>query len=229
MSTFLAKSKYIFNVYIVVYKKFYNLLKICGYNFVKGRTDKMSYLSKKYLNEIKTKRSAFFENFQVFDSYQSIEKGEKFDIFLSYSYPDKDFALIIFKLLRECGYKTYIDLKDKYLDRNDVDEETARRISKIMNNCKCLVYVHTPSAKVSKWCPWELGYMSGRTNFRCCVVPLIEDKEDFPHQEYLGLYPIVEYEKIKDTDEYAFWVRKYKTSSYVNLKFFIDGKDPYVH
>ena len=189
----------------------------------------MPYLSKKYLNELSDKRRHFFESVQIRDSFQSIEKGDQFDIFLSYSYSDKDYALKIYKLLIECSYSVYIDLKDDKLDRDDVDEKTARRIAKIMNNCKCLVYVHTPSAKVSKWCPWELGYMSGRTNFRCCVIPLIEDKEDFPHQEYLGLYPVIEYEKVAKTDRYAFWARKYKTKSYVNLEYFIDGKDPYEH
>lgn len=189
----------------------------------------MPYLSKKYLNELYAKRRNFFESIQVKDSFPSLEQGTKFDIFLSYSYSDKDYALKIYKLMLECGFTVYIDLKDKELDRDDVDEETAKRIARIMNNCKCLIYVHTPSAKVSKWCPWELGYMSGRTNFRCCVIPLIEDKEDFPHQEYLGLYPVVDYEKTTNSDRYLFWANIYKTNKYVSLSDFINGKNPFEH
>lgn len=189
----------------------------------------MPYLSKKYLNELEDKQKRIFESISVQDSFPSIERGVTFDIFLSYSYSDKTYAIKIYKLLLRCGFTVYIDLKDDKLDREDVDEKTARRIAKIMNNCGCLIYVHTPSAKVSKWCPWELGYMSGKTNFRCCVIPLIEDKEDFPHQEYLGLYPVIDYEKIQGKEEYTFWANIYRTKKYVNLKEFINGKNPYEH
>lgn len=186
-------------------------------------------LSKRMLNEIATKRKSLFEHAQIKDTFESIQKNTHFDIFLSYSYSDRDYAIKIYHLMCEAGYKVYIDLNDEKLDREDVDEKTAKRISQIMNNCDCLVYVHTPSAKVSKWCPWELGYMSGRTNFRCAIIPLIEDKEDFPHQEYLGLYPVLEYAIISGTNKYDFWAYKYKTDLYIILSAFIKGQDPFKH
>ena len=71
--------------------------------------------------------------------------------------------------------------------------------------------------------------MSGRTNFRCAVIPLIDDKEDFPHQEYLGLYPVVDYEKPQNVERYTFWVNVYKTNKYTSLRSFINGQDPYEH
>ena len=189
----------------------------------------MSYLSKKFLNELKQQQRNLFESVKVKDSFIDIKQGKKYDIFLSYSFSDKDYAITIYKLLINCGFTVYIDIGDKQLDRDDVDEQTARRIALIMNNCSCLIYVHTASAKVSKWCPWELGYMSGKTNFRCCIIPLLEDKEDFPHQEYLGLYPIVDYEKGVEDGRYKFWANVYNTDKYVSLKAFIQGKNPYIH
>lgn len=189
----------------------------------------MGYLSKKYLNELYIKNRSLFESLSVKDSFESIKKGVSFNVFLSYSYDDKEYAIKIYKLMIKSGYTVYIDINDKKLDRDDVDEESARRIASIMNCCKCLIYVHTASAKVSKWCPWELGYMSGKTNFRCGIIPLVEDKEEFPHQEYLGLYPIVDYAKVQNSDRMEFWVNKFGTKKYVSLKEFINGKDPYEH
>lgn len=189
----------------------------------------MPYLSKKYINELAKQKQLSPRKVVVKESFENIKNGNQFDIFLSYTYSDKDYALLIYALLIECGFSVYIDIKDGNLDRNDVDEETAKRLAKIMNNCRSLIYVHTPSAKTSKWCPWELGYMSGRTNFRCAVIPLIEDKEEFPHQEYLGLYPFVDYEKAEGSEKYTFWVNEYGSGKYVNLKEFSNGKDPYEH
>lgn len=186
----------------------------------------MFYLSKKRINEIFSNRKENIINFSVKDSMNESLTITQFDVFLSYSYLDKEYAIKIYYLLKDCGYSVYIDLKDSKLDRDDVDEDTAKRIAKIMNRCKSLIYVHTPSAKVSKWCPWELGYMSGRTNFRCGIIPLIEDKEEFPHQEYLGIYPIIDYAPCKNTSNNEFWVNNSKTGSYVKLKLFINGADP---
>lgn len=205
---------------------FVNFSNVIKYN--KKEALLMAYLSKKFLNEYYDKNRVLLEKVSVADKNITIDNNTHFDVFLSYSYSDKHFALIIYKAMTRIGYKVYIDIKDKDLDRNDVDEQTAKRIAKIMDHCSCLVYVHTASAKVSKWCPWELGYMSGKRNFRCGIIPLIEDKEDFPHQEYLGIYPVIDF--AKDTESnYNFWANKYGTNKYSTLKQFINGINPYEH
>lgn len=189
----------------------------------------MPYLSKKYLNELFQKKRLLYESVKIRDAYENAKNGDKYDVFLSYSLVDKEYALKIYRMMINVGYSVYIDLKDERLDRSDVDEGTARRIAKVMDSSRCLIYVHTASAKVSSWCPWELGYMSGKTNFRCAIIPLLEDKEDFPRQEYLGLYPIVDFAKYVSSEKYEFWVNKYGTSKYTSLKEFANGRDPYEH
>ena len=189
----------------------------------------MPYLSKKYLNELYTKRRRFFDSTTINESYSTIKKDDMFDIFLSYSYSDKEYAKKIYALLTEEGFSVYIDLNDEMLDRNDTGRKTAKRLANIMDHCRSLIYVHTASAKVSKWCPWELGYMSGIRDFRCGIIPLLEDKEEFPHQEYLELYPVVDYEKQKNSSNYYFWANIYGTNKYVRLKEYINGSNPYIH
>ncbi len=188
----------------------------------------MSFLSKQYLNELASKKNidpdkianGFFVN---------EKKGDKYDVFLSYSYSDKRFALIIYALLIKYGLSVYIDINDNSLNRDNVNKKTAKRLAKIMDECRSLIYVHTSSAKASKWCPWELGYMSGKSNFRCAVMPLVEEKEKYPYQEYLNLYPYVDYEKDEETKKYAFLVKEYSSNKYVGLKEFINGAEPSEH
>ena len=189
----------------------------------------MPLLSKKYLNELAQKKHLNTDHIVSDKSFNSVEKGDKYDIFLSYSFTDKRFALIIYALLIESGFSVYIDIKDDVLDRNNVNKKTAQRLASEMNRCRSLLYVHTPSSKVSKWCPWELGYMSGKTNFRCAVIPLINDQEKYQEQEYLKLYPVVDYQTESKTKKFTFWANIFSEDKYIELNEFINGKNPYKH
>lgn len=188
----------------------------------------MSILSKKYINEFSSRQN-FDESIFIRDSNRIDKKDSQYDVFLSYCYSDKEYAIKIVNMFEKIGYKVYIDLRDPKLDRKKVDMDTAIRISDIMNRCKSLVYVHTKSATISKWCPWELGYMSGKKNFRCATILLVEDKEDFPRQEYLEIYPYLTYSLVQDTEEYDFWVHELDNDKYVKFSDFLKGKNPYIH
>ena len=189
----------------------------------------MSFLSKQYLNELASKKNIDPDKIAN-GSFANKKKGDKYDVFLSYSYSDKRFALIIYDLLIKYGLSVYIDINDNSLNRDNVNKKTAKRLAKIMDECRSLIYVHTSSAKASKWCPWELGYMSGIRNFRCAVMPLVEENEKFSNQEYLSLYPYVDYEKDEETKKCTFRVNIFGSNKkYVGLKEFINGKNPYKH
>lgn len=184
----------------------------------------MSYFSKQCLNELPSKNKKYNPKTIVVDkSFENIKNGDQYDIFISYSYSDKDFALIIYALLVERGFSVYIDLKDDSLNRNNVNGKTAKRLAKIMDESRSLIYVHTPSAKESRWCPWELGYMSAKRKFRCAIIPLIKDNEEFPSQEYLDLYPFVDYEIDGNTNKFVFWAKEYDSGKYIGLKEFANG------
>lgn len=188
----------------------------------------MATISKKYINELFQKRT-FVESLKIHDSNRIDDKSKQYDVFLSYCYSDKDWALKFLNLFESLGYRVYIDLRDKKLDRSNVDRTTAERIADIMNRCKSLVYIHTAKSTISKWCPWELGYMSGKKNFRCATILLVEDKEDFPRQEYLEIYPYLTFAKIKNTDKFDFWAHELDSEKYVKFKYYIDGENPYLH
>lgn len=181
-------------------------------------------LTKQFLNEqIRVKvlnENLKFEKKQELDSY---------DVFISYSWNDRAYAYKVLKLLERCGYTAYVDFNDLKLDRAKVDENTAKRLVEKMKKCKGLLYLYSPSSSVSKWCPWEVGVFSGIKNFRCANLPIIDNHSDeFKNQEYLELYPYVEYDTIQDSSKNEFWICE-SDNKYTSLKRWINGEKPYVH
>jgi len=77
---------------------------------------------------------------------------------------------------------------------------------------------------VSKWCPWELGYFSGKKKFRCASLPLNDAAEsDFPNQEYLQIYPYVDFKKSNQSQDYEVWINDPETKKSITLHKWING------
>ncbi len=178
-------------------------------------------LTKQYLNELK------LEHFFTDSLFESKKEIDTYDVFISYSWHDKKFASKVAYLLESLGYSVYIDFEDSSLSRDDVSLKTVKRIAAMMDKCRGLIYLHSPSAKVPKWCPWELGYFSGKKKFKCMYLPLLEYRgEDFKNQEYLKIYPMGEYEKVSGSDKYDFWVVDQNNANrYTSLRRWINGED----
>ncbi len=156
----------------------------------------------------------------------------KFDIFLSHSSLDHDEVLNLIQLFNLCGYSVYVDwVYDPQLNRSDVSKETAAMIRIRMDQSKGLSYLATSNSSSSKWCPWELGYFDGMSrNSRCCILPVLTyNASSYVGQEYLGLYPYLEYSKYANSDKYDFWVYEQKTSKYVVLSSWLNGLNPIDH
>lgn len=155
--------------------------------------------------------------------------GKKYDIFLSHSSLDKTLVLTLVGLFNEADYSVYVDwIEDPQLDRSKVNKNTAQVLRNRMLSSKGLAYVATSNASNSKWCQWELGYFDGNKNSRCCILPIM-DSEVFRGQEYLGLYPYIEYETSAKTRKYNFWIFEQETNNYVILRDWLKGRNPYQH
>lgn len=168
----------------------------------------------------------FYENARI------RERKNFFDIFLSHSSLDHNEVLNLVQLFNKSGYSIYVDwLYDEQLDRSNVTPSTAETLRQRMKQSRGLSYLDTANASQSKWCPWELGYFDGKSgNSRCCILPILSTYASTYHgQEYLGLYPYLEYEKYQNSDEYNFWVYEQGSSKYIRLDLWLDGKNPYEH
>lgn len=149
-----------------------------------------------------------------------IKDGVKeYDLFLSYNHKDFDLAKAIYLELISQGIKVYVDFKDNSFQRI-TNQETAKILCDRLSSCKALAYIHTKNARESKWCPWEIGLASGLKNFKCIIIPAIENNDnEFERQEYLMLYPFVTYEAMtKSNYHYIFWVRSQLGDNPIQLK-----------
>ena len=181
-------------------------------------------LTKQFLNE-KKQQGILNESF----SRHKPQELNEYDVFISYTWSDRQYAHLIEQLLKKCGYSAYVDFNDLALNRLNVSEDTAKRLVEKMRKCKGLLYISSRSSKASKWCPWEVGVFSGIKNFRCANLPLTEvSGEDFKGQEYLDLYPYAEYDQVEGKNVYQFWICESDTK-YVTLKEWLNGKKPYQH
>lgn len=181
-------------------------------------------LTKSFLNEQVQKR-VIKDNFIL----EKRQVKDEYDVFISYSWNDRFFADKIVQLLEKCGYSVYIDYKDTRLDRNNVSEATAQKLIQVMRKCKGLLHLYSPSASVSKWCPWEVGVFSGIKNFRCANLPLLDrEGESFKNQEYLEIYPYADYEKTEGTQKYDFWICE-DDNTYASLRAWLNGIKPTKH
>lgn len=165
-----------------------------------------------------------YENIQLYSS------RDKFDLFLSHSYLDKELVYSLIELFNESGYSVYVDwVMDTKLDRSKVNADTADLLRTRMQDCQGLAYVSTTNITQSKWCPWELGYVDGYKNGRCAILPIMEAKY-FKGQEYLGLYPYIDYGKVKESEKYEFWVHDPNDNQkYIALGKWLEGANPYYH
>lgn len=135
------------------------------------------------------------------DGRKSYREDDHFDVFLSHSINDAELVLGIKVLLEGQGLRVYVDwIEDKALERDHVTVQTAEVLRKRMKQSDSLLYLATDNASKSKWMPWELGYFDGFKNEGVAILPVL-DKSDaqFDGQEYLGLYPAITREMVKNS------------------------------
>lgn len=154
---------------------------------------------------------------------------EVYDLFISHSFSDKDLVLGLKYKFKQAGYKVYIDwIDDSNLDRRAVTVDTAKIIKKRIEDSKGLAYIATSNITNSKWCPWELGVSDGY-NGMACILPII-DSRSFKGQEYLGLYPFLDFDVTKDTKRHEVWVTdQNNVRKYITLREWLAGRTMTVH
>lgn len=154
---------------------------------------------------------------------------QKYDIFLSHSYLDKDIIIGLKAKLEEMKYSVYVDwIEDDDLDRRKVTKDTADIIRKRMKNCKCLFFAISFSSSSSKWMPWECGFFDGLKE-KVSILPVTKlTQSNFLGQEYLGLYPFVDKTKTNDGSKDILWINE-TPEIYISFDKWLTGEKPYKH
>lgn len=162
------------------------------------------------------------------DNLLRFDSTETYDLFISHSFKDKDLVIGLVQVFKIAGYKVYVDwIEDRELDRENVNEKTAKLIRERIKRSRGLAYISTSNIASSRWCPWELGVSDGMHG-KACILPVM--MSEFKGQEYLGLYPYLEYGK---RDRYYrndfIVIDQNDRSKYVMLQKWLEGDVPYMH
>ena len=155
-------------------------------------------------------------------------RAEKYDIFLSHSFADKELILGAALILEDAGYTVYVDWRDDpLLDRSKVTPATATVLRHRMKLSRCLFYSTTTTSSDSKWMPWELGFKDGH-NTRAAILPIVlTPTATFAGQEYLGLYPYVD-KTAGSSGQPRLWIHR-SPSCWVHFDDWLKGGEPVEH
>ncbi|QQR94781.1 MAG: toll/interleukin-1 receptor domain-containing protein [Bacteroidota bacterium] len=175
----------------------------------------MAIYSSEYLKGVASRKQQLFE--QKLFSVKNTPVNTPFDIFLSHSFLDKTDVQGLYQELTDFGFTVYVDwIVDPHLDRTNVTKASANLIQGRLKSSKTLLLAISTNAAMSKWMPWELGYVDGHTN-KCAIIPVSKEgtpPKSFKGTEYLLLYPFIK--KVPtDTNVDKLWVieSEYKYST----------------
>lgn len=166
----------------------------------------MGIYTSTYLKNLASKGSQLFENRR-----NIAQRGSKedFDIFLSHSFLDKKEVMGLYIELTNLGFSVYVDwIIDPQLDRANVTKESAELIRSRMKSSRSLLLAVSENAEMSKWMPWELGYVDGDTS-KCAIIPVTRKtygENVFRGREYLKLYPFIKKATLKYHTYEKLWV-----------------------
>lgn len=172
-------------------------------------------------NEARTQ----YKYYALNESLSRFDSATTYDLFVSHSFRDKELVIGLLQLFTKAGYTVYVDwISDSTLDRGNVTPETAALIRQRIRQSKGTAYIATSNSNTSKWCPWELGVSDGMKG-RVCILPVMESI--FKGQEYLGLYPYLDYANVAGEYRSDFWITDQKHNwKKVRLRDWLRGMDP---
>lgn len=184
----------------------------------------MPLYTSSYLKNLSERKTIQFSR-QILN--ESKKTHISFDIFLSHSFLDKDVVEGLYIELTLQGYSVYVDwIIDPHLDRENVTKTTAALIRNRLKSSKTLLLAISVNASISKWMPWELGYVDGNTN-KCAIIP-VSNSDNAPNSyvgyEYLKLYPFIKKMPTRGLGDKLFVIEEAK--KYIIFSDWLQGKAP---
>jgi TIR domain len=113
-------------------------------------------------------------------------------MFLSHSHKDRDLIEPAVAFLRSHGVKIYVDWMDEGMPEV-ISGETAKNLKERIQQQKKFLVLVTENSKDSRWVPWELGYADPTKGMDHIAAFPVADSGDFTHNEYLKIYPRVQF------------------------------------
>jgi hypothetical protein len=156
---------------------------------------------------------------------EAASANARFDVFLSHSSNEPEEILLGIKgYLEDAGLSVYVDkYTDPQLSPEEITPETAETLRARLRASQSLLYVYSRHSKLSRWMPWELGFMDGAER-RIGVAPVVDTaRNTFDGEQYLGLYPYLDSATISGQDKWALWINR-GPSEYTQYADWVRGK-----
>jgi len=147
-----------------------------------------------------------------------------FDVFLSHSSNEPEEILLGIKgYLEDAGLSVYVDrYTDPQLSPEEITPETAETLRGRLRASKSLLYVYSRH-KLSRWMPWELGFMDGAGG-RIGIAPVVQTtRNTFDGEQYLGLYPYLDRAMIEGQNNWSLWINR-GVREYTDYTSWVRGK-----
>ncbi len=157
---------------------------------------------------------------------ETASAGATFDVFLSHSSNEPETILLGIKgYLEDSGLSVYVDrYTDPHLSPEEVTPGTAETLRGRLRASTSLLYVYSRHSKLSRWMPWELGFMDGAGK-RIGIAPVVETaRSSFAGEQYLGLYPYLDRATIEGRNTWALWINR-GIREYANYSEWVRGKE----
>lgn len=127
-------------------------------------------------------------SFASLDSLQEATLHGAKTVFLCHSHKDRALVEGVITLLRESGWRVYVDWSDSSMPEN-TNKETADKIKKKIAELNYFIFLATENSVNSRWCPWEIGYADCKKGYEnILIMPVSDDHGRWVGSEYLQLY-----------------------------------------
>jgi hypothetical protein len=135
-------------------------------------------------------RSASSRYYSISKTADSLMEARRFGLksaFLCHSHKDVQLVEGLIVLLRDNGWRVYVDWKDTGMPERP-SRETAEQIQSRIRSCEYFLFLATSNSMGSRWCPWEIGFADGVKNIDAIFVVPTSDSFNTYGNEYLDLY-----------------------------------------
>lgn len=117
-------------------------------------------------------------------------------VFLCHSHPDAELVKGFVTLLREAGWRAYVDWADTEMPGKP-NRVTAARLQEKIVAADYFLYLATSNSATSRWCPWEIGYANGKKPIDRLLVCPTTDGATTHGGEYLELYRRLDFSNLR--------------------------------
>lgn len=122
------------------------------------------------------------------------ETNRKLSVFLSHKHSEIEHLERVRAILEALNAYIYVDWADPTM-KHPTDRKTAETLKNKIKQYDKFVFIASEAALASKWCNWEIGFGDAHKyeQDKIAIFPIKQDDRLWSGNEYLQLYPSIEY------------------------------------